>query len=100
MRYLPGIHGWRSPESWRDTSAPTSSSRAMNSPGQRGIAGLNCANRSKAHAVTTPKPRTASPLPDTKLPVTLDDVEAARARVSGAIVDTDCDWSRTLSEIL
>jgi len=50
--------------------------------------------------VTTPKPRTASTLPDTKLAVTLDDVEAARARVSGAIVDTDCDWSRTLSEIL
>ena len=50
--------------------------------------------------MTTPKPRTASTLPDTKLAVTLDDVEAARARVSGAIVDTDCDWSRTLSEIL
>ena len=30
----------------------------------------------------------------------LDDVEAARARLTGAIVDTDCDWSRTLSEIL
>ena len=32
--------------------------------------------------------------------VTLDDVEAARGRLSGAIVDTDCDWSRTLSGIL
>jgi threonine dehydratase len=41
-------------------------------------------------------------MPDTKptLPVTLDDVEAARARLAGAIVDTDCDWSRTLSEII
>jgi threonine dehydratase len=34
------------------------------------------------------------------LAVTLDDVEAARARLSGAIVETDCNWSRTLSEIL
>jgi threonine dehydratase len=34
------------------------------------------------------------------LPVTLDDVEAARARLTGALVDTDCDWSRTLSGIL
>ena len=33
-------------------------------------------------------------------PVTLDDVEAARHRVRGAIVETDCDFSRTLSEIL
>jgi threonine dehydratase len=50
--------------------------------------------------VTRSKPTAASlPLPAT-LPVTLDDVEAARARLSGAIVDTDCDWSRTLSEIL
>jgi len=32
--------------------------------------------------------------------VTLADIEAARQRVAGAIVDTDCDWSRTLSEIL
>jgi threonine dehydratase len=31
--------------------------------------------------------------------VTLDDVEAARGRLSGALVDTDCDWSRTLSGI-
>jgi threonine dehydratase len=34
------------------------------------------------------------------LPVTLEDVEAARERVRGAIVETDCDWSRTLSDIL
>src|SRR5882724_3548617 len=34
-----------------------------------------------------------------KAPVTLDDVEAARARLTGAIVETDCDWSRTLSQI-
>ena len=34
------------------------------------------------------------------LPVTLDDVEAARRRLLGAIVETDCDWSRTLSDIL
>ena len=33
-------------------------------------------------------------------PVTLDDVEAARGRLRGAIVETDCDFSRTLSEIL
>src|SRR6476661_10930627 len=32
--------------------------------------------------------------------VSLDDVEAARGRLTGAIVDTDCNWSRTLSEIL
>lgn len=32
--------------------------------------------------------------------VTLDDVEAARERLRGAIVETDCDFSRTLSEIL
>ena len=34
------------------------------------------------------------------IPVTLDDVEAARGRLRGAIVETDCDFSRTLSEIL
>jgi threonine dehydratase len=34
------------------------------------------------------------------LAVTLDDIEAARTRLRGAIVDTDCDWSRTLSDIL
>jgi threonine dehydratase len=31
--------------------------------------------------------------------VTLDDVEAARQRLRGAIIETDCDWSRTLSQI-
>jgi threonine dehydratase len=36
----------------------------------------------------------------TKLPVNLGDVEAARRRLVGAIVETDCDCSRTLSEIL
>ena len=50
--------------------------------------------------MTTRKPAAVSLHDGAKLPVTLDDVEAARARVSGAIVDTDCDWSRTLSEIL
>jgi threonine dehydratase len=33
-------------------------------------------------------------------PVTLDEVEAARRRLLGAVVETDCDWSRTLSDIL
>jgi threonine dehydratase len=32
--------------------------------------------------------------------VTLADIEAARGRLAGAIVETDCDWSRTLSDIL
>jgi threonine dehydratase len=32
--------------------------------------------------------------------VTLRDVEAARVRLAGALVDTDCNWSRTLSDIL
>jgi threonine dehydratase len=32
--------------------------------------------------------------------ITLDDIEAARRRLMGAIVETDCDCSRTLSEIL
>ena len=50
--------------------------------------------------MTRPKPTAASLPHPAALPVTLDDVEAARARLSGAIVDTDCDWSRTLSEIL
>lgn len=36
----------------------------------------------------------------TQAPVTLDDVEAARDRVRGAVVETDCDFSRTLSDIL
>ncbi len=42
----------------------------------------------------------ATKAPDTAPVVSLDDVEAARARLTGAIVDTDCNWSRTLSEIL
>lgn len=47
-----------------------------------------------AAAVRVPKPapRLAQ--------VTLADIEAARARLAGAIVETDCDWSRTLSDIL
>jgi threonine dehydratase len=40
-----------------------------------------------------------SPAPG-KAPVTLDDIEMARRTMTGAIVETDCDWSRTLSEIL
>jgi threonine dehydratase len=32
--------------------------------------------------------------------VTLGDVEAARVRLTGALIDTDCNWSRTLSDIL
>jgi threonine dehydratase len=32
--------------------------------------------------------------------VALGDVEAARDRLRGAIQETDCDWSRTLSDIL
>src|SRR5262250_3278941 len=32
--------------------------------------------------------------------ITLDDIEAARRRLLGAIIETDCDWSRTLSTIL
>jgi threonine dehydratase len=35
-----------------------------------------------------------------KLPVTLDDVEAARRCLRGSIVETACNWSRTLTEIL
>ena len=34
------------------------------------------------------------------IPIALDDIEAARRRLVGAIVETDCDWSRTLSDIL
>jgi threonine dehydratase len=34
------------------------------------------------------------------LPVTLEAIEAARERLRGAVVDTDCDFSRTLSSIL
>jgi len=41
----------------------------------------------------------AARLPET-LPVRPDDIEAARARLRGAIVETDCDFSRTLSDIL
>jgi threonine dehydratase len=37
---------------------------------------------------------------DARGAVTLEDVEAARARLTGALVDTDCNWSRTLSDIL
>ncbi|MBX9587979.1 MAG: threonine ammonia-lyase [Hyphomonadaceae bacterium] len=33
-------------------------------------------------------------------PVTLDDIEGAQKRLRGAIVETDCDFSRTLSDIL
>jgi threonine dehydratase len=32
--------------------------------------------------------------------VRLDEIECARDRLRGAIVETDCDWSRTLSDIL
>jgi threonine dehydratase len=32
--------------------------------------------------------------------LTLDDVETARARISPAVLQTPCDWSRTLSEIV
>jgi threonine dehydratase len=34
------------------------------------------------------------------LPVTLEAIEAARRRLLGSIIETDCDWSRTLSLIL
>jgi threonine dehydratase len=34
------------------------------------------------------------------LPVTFEAVEAARRLVLGEIVETDCDWSRTLSQML
>jgi threonine dehydratase len=34
------------------------------------------------------------------LPVTLEAIEAARGRLRGAVVATDCDWSSTLSTIL
>src|SRR5690242_21620306 len=45
-------------------------------------------------------PATAAARAPARAPVTLDDVEAARARLTGAIIETDCDWSRTLSAIL
>ncbi len=35
-----------------------------------------------------------------RLPVTLDHVEAARSCLRGSIVETACNWSRTLTEIL
>ncbi|HKD58493.1 MAG TPA: threonine ammonia-lyase [Hyphomicrobiaceae bacterium] len=37
---------------------------------------------------------------DAPAAVTLGDVEAARVRLTGALIDTDCNWSRTLSDIL
>jgi threonine dehydratase len=43
---------------------------------------------------------TAAPDVPKARPVTLEDVEAARRRLAGAIIETDCDWSRTLSAIL
>src|SRR5215813_6513729 len=48
------------------------------------------------------KPTTAGPSASTptRVAVTLDDIEAARGRLTGAIVDTDCSCSRTLSDIL
>src|SRR5262245_38069557 len=45
------------------------------------------------------KPVTSAALAEAAT-VSLDDVEAAPARLAGALVDTDCDWSRTLSNIL
>jgi threonine dehydratase len=51
------------------------------------------ARKSSPAAVATAKP-------PARAPITLDDIEAARGRLTGAIVDTDCDWSRTLSDIL
>ena len=64
------------------------------------MARLDWRHSSESHAVSKRKPTAAAQSHATPLPVTLDDVEAARARLSGAIVDTDCDWSRTLSEIV
>ena len=37
---------------------------------------------------------------DAPAAVTLGDVEAARVRLTGALIDTDCNWSRTLTDIL
>jgi threonine dehydratase len=34
------------------------------------------------------------------MPVSLADIEAARQRLRGAVAETKCDWSRTLSDIL
>jgi threonine dehydratase len=44
--------------------------------------------------------RARKPAKGDALPISLDDVEAARGRLAGAIVETDCDWSRTLSQIV
>lgn len=41
---------------------------------------------------------TATAAPDADL-LTIDDVRAAAARIAGAVVRTDCDYSKTLSEI-
>jgi threonine dehydratase len=46
------------------------------------------------------KPVRASATSAKAPPVTLDDIEAAQRTMTGAIVATDCNWSRTLSEIL
>jgi threonine dehydratase len=35
-----------------------------------------------------------------QLPVSLADIEAARARLRGSVLETGCNWSRTLSDIL
>src|SRR6185437_3758936 len=43
---------------------------------------------------------TAAPNAVQPAPVTLGDIEAARRRLAGAIIETDCDWSRTLSAIV
>src|SRR5215467_3183768 len=48
----------------------------------------------------TPAGAGASARAGRSVAVTLDDIEAARTRLTGAIVETDCDWSRTLSAIL
>jgi len=45
--------------------------------------------------MAAPKAKPASPAP-----ITLDDIEAARDRLRGSIADTDCDFSRTLSDIV
>jgi threonine dehydratase len=48
-----------------------------------------------------PSPRAAAAVNTGKAqPVSLADVEAARRRLAGAVIETDCDWSRTLSDIL
>jgi threonine dehydratase len=46
------------------------------------------------------KPIRTSPAPAKTPAVTIDDIEAARRVMTGAIVTTDCNLSRTLSEIL